>query len=355
MSQPEEITRTNARLKAGQHKARIELVGEKLYLRATLPDKEVESIRRQQRIPLGLKFNQVNLMKAEAEALRLSLDLQVEAFTWEKWIPKSSIKRSQRVSVEQFRAVAERIHAKAYAKRPEAGRLRWRKLCGFILNRLPTEGEINEKVLLQVVLTWPENTATRQKAGVYLSKIAEELGIETSKLRAACKGYSTRELTPRAIPTDGAILATFASIPQPRHQYVYACCAIFGLRPHETANLTFTSPTQVEVAPDTKTGFRVVWACPSAWVESMRPHELPRPTSAARDLADSLSLVLRRLKVPWPLYHLRHAYALRLMVHGVPPEIGARLMGHSLQMHERTYKRWLHERHLNQVLGKYAL
>jgi len=54
-------------------------------------------------------------------------------------------------------------------------------------------------------------------------------------------------------------------------------------------------------------------------------------------------------------YALRHAYALRLLSAGVPPELGARLMGHSVQMHTQTYQRWIDADRIKQSMERFNL
>ncbi len=82
----------------------------------------------------------------------------------------------------------------------------------------------------------------------------------------------------------------------------------------------------MKVADATKTGGRQVRACPSEWIERFGLQELPRPTQPASSLAKVFGDALERAGVPFRAYALRHAYALRLMDRGVPPELGARLM-----------------------------
>jgi integrase len=53
--------------------------------------------------------------------------------------------------------------------------------------------------------------------------------------------------------------------------------------------------------------------------------------------------------LPFGLYTLRHAYAIRLLNFGISSVIGARLMGHSVEIHNRTYRRWLNKQHMSEL------
>jgi integrase len=84
-----------------------------------------------------------------------------------------------------------------------------------------------------------------------------------------------------------------------------------------------------------------VTPCPSAWVESFGLRDLPRPTQSAATITKVFNDALDRDGVSIKPYNLRHAFALRLLDKGVSADLGARLMGHSLQVHQSTYQRWI--------------
>ena len=85
------------------------------------------------------------------------------------------------------------------------------------------------------------------------------------------------------------------------------------------------------------------------------PTQPPRPTQAATNMAKAFNDALDRNGVTIKPYNLRHAYAMRLMDNGVPPELGARLMGHSLTVHEDTYKRWLEGDRIAKAISRFNL
>ena len=52
----------------------------------------------------------------------------------------------------------------------------------------------------------------------------------------------------------------------------------------------------------------------------------------------------RRYNLPMTPYDLRHAWAIRTIHIGLPDSVSARMMGHSVAIHTRTYHHWITRR-----------
>lgn len=329
-----ELDAANARLKACNHRCTIQQRGRSYALVATLPTRD-GAARKQQRIALG---STVDLYEAERKAIELGHQLRTKTFCWEAWeepdVPSS-------ITVADFRTAAERLHASKYRKTPERGASAWSKKWAPALRKLPLSGGITESTLLRVIRSMPAGSASRRDQGNLLSQIAKSLGLNTEALQDACRGYGVDKLTERDIPTDAAIEAAITRIPLPHWRWTFGMCAAYGLRPHECAELIWLEDGWIEIANATKTGSRRVTPCPSAWLQLFHLRDLPRPTQSAQTLAKVFNDALDRAQVPIKPYNLRHAYALRLMSKGVAADLAARLMGHSLQVHQTTYQRWI--------------
>lgn len=329
-----ELDAANARLKAGKHRCSIQLRGSSFSLVATLPTRDGLS-RKQQRIALG---KDIDLFGAEHRAIELSHQLRAKTFTWEAWDAPAA---DDAITVADFIKAAQALHASKYRKDPERGDNAWSKKWGPALRKLPPSGVITEAVLLRVIRTMPAGSAVRRDQGNLLSQIAKSLGLSTEPLLEACRGYGVDKLTERDIPSDEVIEAAMERITLPHWRWTFGMCAAYGLRPHECAELTFLEDDWIEVHDKTKTGSRRVTACPSAWVERFELGDLPRPSQNATRLGKVFNDALDRDGVTIKPYNLRHAYALRLMAKGVSADLAARLMGHSLQVHQTTYQRWI--------------
>jgi len=328
-----ELDAANARLKAGKHRCTIQLRGRVYTLLATLPERAGPG-NRQQRIPL----REVDLYEAERQAIELDRQLRLGVFTWESWDTPTT---PDAITVADFRTAAERLHASKYRRDPERGANAWSKKWAPALRKLPLSGGVTEASLLRAIRAMPAGSASRRDQGNLLSQIAKSLGLNTPALLDACRGYGVDKLTERDIPSDDAIEAALGAIRLPYWKWTFGMCAAYGLRPHECAQLTWLDDNWIEVHDKTKTGSRRVTPCPSAWLKLFKLRDLPRPTQSALTLGKVFNDALDRAQVPIKPYNLRHAYALRLMSKGVAADLAARLMGHSLQVHQSTYQRWI--------------
>lgn len=342
-----DLADANTRLKAIQAGCRIQLRGRSYALEATLPLRHGPG-RRQQRITLG----RVTLLEAERRALELSHQIRSDTFTWESWDQPVA---PGVITVDAFRTAAQRLHASKYRNDPERGQKNWTKNWLPALRKLPLAGAVTEKTLLQVIARLPENGSARRNQGTILAQVAESLSIPTRRLRQACGGYGASQLSPRDIPEDGVIEATILGISAPHWRWCLGMLATYGLRPHELEEIQPGTDKTWIVADYTKTGSRQVHPCPSSWYEVFALGSIAKPPTSRQELSARLSFQLRRIKAPFTCYALRHAYAIRLMEKGVPPELGCRLMGHSLQTHETQYKRWLQRDRITRAMARFDL
>ena len=58
----------------------------------------------------------------------------------------------------------------------------------------------------------------------------------------------------------------------------------------------------------------------------------------------------RRYGLPITPYDLRHAWAVRTIHIGLPDTVAARMMGHSVAIHTRTYHHWITRRDQQQAV-----
>lgn len=343
-----ELEAANARLKVSRARCSIQQRGGTFALVATLPLRQGTG-RRQQRISLG----NLSLFEAERKAIELGHQLQTDTFTWEVWDHPEAAAGT--LSVDAFREAAERLHASKYSSSPERGQEAWTKKWRPALNKLPPSGAITEAVLVRIVNRMAAGTAGRRDQGNLLAQIAKAAGLDPAPIQTAARGYGASALTPRDIPTDPEIEAVWERLSLPHWKWTWGMCATYGLRPHEVIGIEWLHDNWIRIADATKTGARQVTPCPSAWVKRFDLKELPRPTQSPRTVAKVFGDALDRAGVTIKPYNLRHAFALRLMDNGVPPELGARLMGHSLQVHLQTYQRWIEADRIQRAMGSFQL
>lgn len=342
-----ELEAANARLKSAKARCSIQLRGSTFALVATLPLRDTSG-RKQQRISLGA----IQLYEAERRAIELAHQLRTDSFSWDSW---DAPEAPPVLTVQEFITAAEKLHASKYRGSSERGKDAWGKKWAPALRKLPPSGGITEATLVRVLNLMPAGTAGRRDQGNLLAQVGKSIGLNPEPIQKAARGYGAAQLTPRDIPSDDDIVAAWGRLTQPHWRWTWGVCAAFGLRPHEAADLEWLSDDWVQIAESTKTGRRQVTPCPSEWVEKFELRTLPRPTQSTHSLARVFGDALERAGVTIKPYNLRHAFALRLMDRGVPPELGAKLMGHSLLTHESNYKRWIEADRIQRAMDRFSL
>lgn len=188
-------------------------------------------------------------------------------------------------------------------------------------------------------------------------------------IRAAGAGYQGPSA--RAIPGDDQILAFSEHLwqrqldaPKKLKQarlrlcYAFRLQAAYGLRCHEIYELRasdlerMTPQSPVLIVPDGKTGPREVWPFHPGWFELWRLSDPAfyggLPTSNAvvrRERGSRYTIALAKAgSADFGIkgsHCIRHAWSLRTLTYNLPPEMAAQQMGHTIEVHLKTYKRWI--------------
>ncbi len=171
----------------------------------------------------------------------------------------------------------------------------------------------------------------------------------------------------RELPNDSLILKVFKTIPNPKWKLVFGLMATYGLRNHEVffcdlGSLKANEDKVLRVLPNTKTGEHQVWPFHPEWVEKFNLYKLGQDesllpkinkdlnTTTLQKVGRRVSEQFRRYKIPFTPYDLRHAWAIRTIHIGLPDTVSARMMGHSVAIHTRTYHHWITKRDQQQAV-----
>jgi len=169
------------------------------------------------------------------------------------------------------------------------------------------------------------------------------------------------------LPSDAQILQVVRKIPNPRWRLVYGLMATYGLRNHEVFFCDFSALAPggdrvLRVLPTSKTGEHQVWPFQPEWVDhfaleqlGLDPQSLPSLTTDLRRttlqrVGQRVSEQFHRYALPLTPYDLRHAWAVRTIHIGLPDTVAARMMGHSVAIHTRTYHHWITRRDQQQAV-----
>lgn len=369
-----QLVTVNTRLKVAQMGLQIERRGNTLALRGTLPPRPGSDRLRphQQRIPLKLPATKAGLKQAEQEAKLVAARLIEQTFDWRVYLtPGGQVLGSDDLAAklaafeahyltenladpDKHEASVKATWSKAY--RPYFNKLR--ELCDRRPNlSLP-------EAIVATVKSTPANSRSRQVCCTAMAAFASFLNLELPvDLKTLWGKYSKSRTQMRHLPTDDDILYWFDQIPNPAWQFVYGVMAVYGLRNHEVFFCDYSAlaggdpEAPIEVLETTKTGAHDVWPFPPQWIDRFQLRRVVLPNlqtdlekTTLQRLGQQVTLQFRRYGIPFAPYDLRHAWAVRTILMGLPDTVAARMMGHSVAIHNRTYHRWITRRDQRQAV-----
>ena len=357
---------------------RLELRGQRLGLRGPLPCRRGSGQHPVQRISLGLAADGAGLEQARERLKEVLRQLQQGRFDWNAWGV-----RPDRAPVPVQPAAADSLGLATFEaaffadprrrRNPAGCRTTWTSAYLPYLRRLLAVAAERDlplgRPLLEMALeSYAASSRSRQQCGTALAALARHLGLtlpENWSERAA--GYGLHAAQFRRLPGDPQILAWVEQIPNPAWRLAYGLMATYGLRNHEVffCDLSALAPggdRVIRVLPTSKTGEHQVWPFQPEWVEHFGLEQLggsqsPLPPVATDLRHTTLQQVgrrvaeqFRRYELPITPYDLRHAWAVRTIHIGLPDTVAARMMGHSVAIHTRTYHHWITRRDQQQAV-----
>lgn len=343
------LAQANGRLRASNVGVSIEVQGNRLVLRGTFPPRPGSKKNRpyQQRLTTGLRANPAGVKAAELEARTIGTLLAQGRFSWEPYAKSISTP----VTVGEW---AKKFEADYFSRRERNDKTEttWRGDYQAMLKRLPSDNALTVECLEELILSTTPDTKTRKRACMVATALGKFAGlpVDFSHLSG---GYSPRRVTPRDLPTDELIAEWHDQITNPGWKWVFGMMATYGLRNHEVFRLDLDRLRQgdrvVSVLEGTKTGERRVWACYPEWFDefNLGAVQLPRINMERSNakVGQSVSNAFSDMKIPFNPYDLRHCWAIRTLEFGLPVELAAQQMGHSVQIHTNTYHHWISDRH----------
>jgi integrase len=389
----------NRSLAAAGSSLRIERRGERLALRGPLPvrgaGKGKASGPRVQRISLALPATEAGLAEALLVLQRVRRQLEAGTFRWEEWSRRLSpaIRRPGSApdssaagrpagarAATGLRERLEAFEATFFAdprrrRRPAGTRTTWSAAYRPYLRRLaalaaeePGGGALDLPLLEKVLESYPLASRSRQQCGIALGALArhQEL-VLPSDWSERSGGYGLHAARFRQLPSDPEILALVERIPNPAWRLAYGLMATYGLRNHEVffcdcSALAPGGDRVLRVLPTSKTGEHQVWPFQPDWVAHFGLERLGRDRVALPPVGTDLRRTtlqqvgrrvaeqFRRYDLPITPYDLRHAWAVRTVHIGLPDTVAARMMGHSVAIHTRTYHHWITRRDQQQAV-----
>lgn len=306
----------------------------RLYLLAKVPRRDGSPGLTQTRIALRLDDTPVNRRTAAKQMHTLEQQLATGTFDWAYWLEDAPDGVTWREAI-----------ARLYRQKVVLGRTRestWEINYLGRLRQIPAGSACTTESIAKALQKYSRDTCSYKELYYLLKHVARLVAVPFPEVPLPT--YRDAELV--AVPTDAEIIAWVEAAPDPSAWY-WGMMATYGLRPHEIEGAQLIDRDYCQVPESTKTGFRTVIPVPRDWVKRFRLHDRRlRPTMGGSSnrpdkVSKWLSKELRRLSLPWRPYALRHAYAARLWREGgsnLDIYTAARLMGHSVAQHSRTYR-----------------
>lgn len=335
------LNQINGRLRAGKVGVRVEIKGNFVYLRATLPPKPGDGHTQpyQQRIALGVHANFHGLQLAEQKAREVGAALDGGKFRWDDYV-KNNV---QAQTVGDWTRMIEHDYFSRRERNPKS-ETTWKGDYADVYRRLPQDEPLTVELILEAIAATEPDTRSRKRFVMALAKLAEFAGIEANFKHLKGR-YSPQKVNPRNLPSDAEIAEWRERIDSPEWQRVYGLMATYGLRPHEVFHLDFSQFPVLLVEDDTKTGQRRAMPFYPEWSsEWFLLGDLPTVTgNCNRDLGNRVSHAFERYGIPFHPYDLRHAWAVRTIQFGVPDSLACRWMGNSVEVFTKTYQQWIRQ------------
>ena len=337
MSIENKLAEVNNRLKTAKIRVQIQQRGDKLCLQATLPPRpsSAKTNAHQQRIHLDCYATIAGVQFAEAEAKKVGGLLDQHRFDWTPYLKTVEQEKSRLDTGELVRKFEQDKRSQGIGDRT------WQGDYKEVLKRLP-EGELSTEMVINLIQTTKPNSRTRRRYCMVMTALCRFAKLEID-LSSYIGNYSSSKVQPRDIPSDQVIMEWFDRIPNPEWQWCYGIMATYGIRLSELSCLEFDlMPVLIVRGRKNELSDRRVWALAAEWVTqfSLVVPKLP----PVRDFGAQSSRQFKDRGIPFQPYDLRHAWAIRSLEFGLPIELAAQQMGHSLAVHSQTYHRWISDR-----------
>lgn len=324
------ISQANGRLNAAGISISIEQMGDRLYLRGTLPPKPKsnKSHPHQQRISTKLSATPIGLKEAERRAREIGLKLMTGTFEWE-------ISQKAELVGDLIEKFGRSLLAQGLSETS------WKKEYRSPLLKIADEPLDADRLLAVLLERTEPDTRTRRRWALAIANLLDFASIR-NELRNHTGKYCLTAVSPRDLPTDDQIWKAWRSLidVSPLWGNVFGLMATYGIRNHEAFFCDLYDAPLLWVSRG-KTGERYVYPLYPEWGELVSGD---RPNITRKDTqgyGGAVTQAFSRYSVSFTPYNLRHCWAVRAVECGLDPALAAAQMGHRLDVHNRVYQHWL--------------
>ena len=354
------LSLANSRLRKGRVGVTLELKGKGqwIYLRATFPPKPGSDRTQpyQQRFALKAKATPQAIKQAEATAKVVGGQLNLGTIDWHKWsdidLPK------EKRTIADWLPDLEKTFWESRDRRNLSHQQIWKVGYESVMKTLPKDQILSIELLKNWITNNTQlNSGRRAHYCTFTRLLCDIAEIPKEWTKDINKSPSIVPVNSRDLPSDEKIAAIWSSIDHPGWQCIFGLMATYGLRNHEVFYAEFHDFPLLRIQDVAKTGRRAIEPIYPEWADKCR---LGEPCFPKIKITENMSPTRKGGKITlWfskhlgiTPYTLRHCYARRCAEFRIPPNIAARLMGHSSNIHERVYQAWIGEKIFLDIVGK---
>ena len=359
---PLENLLAQANSKPHQSKAKLVVHGNLFSIRAPFPPKQGKGKRKWARLSLGLKATPEALNEAIDALERVDRELCLGTFSW----PSKAIDAVQPSINQAIEAFAKAFYSDPRRTNPLSAKSTYDSAYLPYFNRICkiaiklNSKKVSQTLIIETIKSTTPKTASRKNCITALKQFAKFHKINLPEnINDYNSNYSVNQTKDRKVPSIKEIEAVYDKIQEPVCKYYFALMAIFGIRNHECFHCELRDDNKLLVGENTKTGMRIVRAINNDWIERFEVHTNKNRWPFKDDTiyqnsyyGSIINLLFRRNKIPFRPYDLRHAFAHRLIDADFHLSIAAKLMGHSVEQHCKTYHHHLNEHEIDREFDK---
>ena len=367
----EMITSINKDLRAKGHKLTLEILKEGIWMRGTFPFKN--GIKKRTYISTGLKADPKSAPLAEIRSIALLTAIKEtgsvpDPLPWENkkvdksGYPKILVKDAILQLKEDFFGVD--------TKNPISRNNTW-KTMEYGLLKLNPDAYLTTDYLASMIIEGSKNPEgstmdnTKKKLKQYYKRLGNLAGLPD--IKNLDKIEVVYETAPRVTTDLGDLLElTEEAINHPRYGWLTCCMIIYGCRPSETLSLIPKENGSAKVLTIKKKKglptWRTTMALPHDYPKKLNLFEINRPLSfnkpedfdpvASKKITDQWGRWIKKLRPELTLYDLRHSWARRSIIEGVPSGLASRCLGHSITIFEKTYLETTDEKDIDDYINR---
>tara|TARA_Y100001972_G_scaffold4169_1_gene4760 strand:- start:2 stop:1105 length:1104 start_codon:yes stop_codon:yes gene_type:complete len=350
------ISSINNDLRSKGHKVTLEIKRNSIWIRGTFPLSD--GTKKRKYVSTGLTADPKSAPLAEIRSIALLTAIKEtgslpDPLPWENkkldksGYPKVKVKDAILQLKEDFFGVE--------TKNPISRNNTW-KTMQYGLEKLNPDAYLTTDYLASMIIEGSKNpdgktmNNTKKKLKQYYKRLGNL--VDLPDIKNLDKIEVVYEPTIRNAPDMKDLLdLAVEAIPHDRYGWLTACMIIYGCRPSETLSL-FPNPngTAKVLTIKKKKGlptWRTTMAIPKDFPEKLNLFEISRPIEfknpsdfdpvESKKITDQWGRWIKKFDPELQLYDLRHSWARRSIIEGVPSGLASRCLGHSITVFEKTY------------------